>query len=77
MGACSSSRRRQHVDAEDAREAVSDAGFPKAVVQSSSGDGEPENITVRSSKLTNDEAFEIEQALGSASPATSPRSATS
>ena len=52
------------LDPETAREAVSDAGFPTAVVQSSSGDGESENITVRSSKLTNDEAFEIEQALG-------------
>ncbi len=52
------------LDPETAREAVSDAGFPAAVVQSSSGDGETENVTVRSSELTNDEAFEIEQALG-------------
>ncbi len=53
------------LDPEKAREAVSDAGYPTAIVQSSSGDGETENITVRSSKLTNDQAFEIEQALGS------------
>jgi SecD/SecF fusion protein len=43
---------------------VSEAGYPTAIVQSSSGDGESENVTVRSSKLTNDQAFEIEQALG-------------
>jgi SecD/SecF fusion protein len=49
---------------ETAREAVSEAGYPTAIVQSSSGDGETENVTVRSSKLTNDQAFEIEQALG-------------
>ena len=52
------------LDPETAREAVSDAGYPTAIVQSSSGDGESENVTVRSSKLTNDQAFEIEQALG-------------
>ena len=52
------------LDPEKAREAVSDAGYPTAIVQSSSGDGETENVTVRSSKLTNDQAFEIEQALG-------------
>ena len=52
------------LDPETAREAVSDAGYPTAVVQSSSGEGAAENVTVRSSKLTNDQAFEIEQALG-------------
>ncbi len=52
------------LDPETAREAVSEAGYPTAIVQSSSGDGESENVTVRSSKLTNDQAFEIEQALG-------------
>jgi len=52
------------VDPEDARTAVSDAGFAKAVVQQSSGDGESENITVRVENVTNDEAFEIEQAIG-------------
>ncbi len=52
------------LDPESAREAVSDAGYPTAIVQSSSGTGDAENITVRSSTLTNDQAFEIEQALG-------------
>ncbi|TXL62909.1 protein translocase subunit SecD [Aeromicrobium terrae] len=54
----------KQVDVEEAREAVSDAGFPTAVVQASSGDGETENITVRSSELTNDEAFAVERAIG-------------
>ncbi|KQY59104.1 preprotein translocase subunit SecD [Aeromicrobium sp. Root495] len=45
------------------REAVGEAGFPQAVVQASSGDGESENVTVRLDKITNDEAVEIEQAV--------------
>ncbi|MEJ7634343.1 protein translocase subunit SecD [Aeromicrobium sp.] len=53
----------QQVDVEEARDAVGDAGFAKAVVQSSSGNGANENITVRLDNITNDEAFEIEQAL--------------
>ncbi|MGA8988743.1 protein translocase subunit SecD [Aeromicrobium sp.] len=53
----------QTVEVEQAREAVGDAGFPKAVVQSSSGDGGTENITVRVDDITNDEAFRIETAL--------------
>lgn len=51
------------VDTEQAREAVSDAGFPTAVVQSSSGDGGRENITVRVDKITDDEAVEIQDAI--------------
>ncbi len=51
------------VDPEVAREAIGEAGFPRAVVQSSSGDGESENISVRVDDITNDEAFAIEQAL--------------
>ncbi|MCW2831987.1 MAG: protein translocase subunit SecD [Aeromicrobium sp.] len=51
------------IDAEDARVAVSDAGFTQAVVQSSSGEGDTENISVRLDDITNDGAFEIEQAL--------------
>ncbi|MBE1612813.1 protein translocase subunit SecD [Actinopolymorpha pittospori] len=47
------------VDVDAAREAVADAGFPRAVVQRSGED----NISVRTSELTNDEAFEVEQAL--------------
>ena len=53
----------QQVNVEDAREAVSDAGFAKAVVQSSSGKGDLENITVRVEKVSNDEAVEIQNAL--------------
>ncbi|WP_254052095.1 protein translocase subunit SecD [Aeromicrobium sp. A1-2] len=53
----------QTVEVEKAREAVGEAGFPKAVVQSSSGDGGAENITVRVDDITNDEAFKIETAL--------------
>jgi SecD/SecF fusion protein len=51
------------VDVEKAREAVSDAGFPTAVVQASSGNGEFENITVRVDKVTDDEAVEIQDSL--------------
>ncbi len=51
------------VDPEAAREAVSDAGFPRAVVQSSSGDGDAENISVRVDEVSNDEAVTIEQAI--------------
>lgn len=53
------------VKVEDARVAVSDAGFPKAVVQASSGDSGTENISVRVDDISNDEAVEIEQALAS------------
>lgn len=51
------------VDVEDARVAVSDAGFPQAVVQASSGEGDNENISVRVDDISNDEAFQIEKAL--------------
>lgn len=51
------------VDVDLARDAVGEAGFPKAVVQSSSGEGGNENITVRVDDITNDEAFQIEEAL--------------
>ncbi len=51
------------VDPEEARDAVSAAGFPRAVVQSSSGDGESENISVRVDEVSNDEAVTIEQAI--------------
>ncbi|HLR94631.1 MAG TPA: protein translocase subunit SecD [Jiangellaceae bacterium] len=52
----------QTVDVDTAREAVADAGFPNAVVQSS---GENE-ITVRTDELTQQEADSIEQAIGGA-----------
>jgi SecD/SecF fusion protein len=57
------------VSADAAREAVADAGFPRAVVQSSSGDGQAsgnENVTVRTEPITNDQAFAIERALSAA-----------
>lgn len=54
----------QSVDVEQARDAISDAGFPQAVVQSSGQDGE-ENISVRLDEINNDEAVEVEEALAS------------
>jgi len=44
---------------DDARQAVSDAGFPRAVVQESGDD----NISVRTGDMTNDEAAGIRAAL--------------
>ncbi|MET0928771.1 MAG: protein translocase subunit SecD [Aeromicrobium sp.] len=55
----------QDVNAEDARVAVSDAGFTQAVVQSSSGEDGRENISVRLDDITNEEAVQIEEALAS------------
>lgn len=52
------------VGAEQVRAAVSDAGFPRAVVQASS-QGTGENVTVRTAPLTNAEAFAVEQAVRS------------
>ena len=49
------------LSADEAREAVSDAGFPQAVVQTSSGDAGAENITVRTEQISNDEAVGIER----------------
>jgi SecD/SecF fusion protein len=53
------------VDAEDARVAVSEAGFSQAVVQSSSGEDGRENISVRLDDITNEEAAQIEESLAS------------
>lgn len=53
----------QPVTVEQARAAVSEAGFPRAVVQASSGVGEEEGITVRTGQLSNDEAAKVEAAL--------------
>ncbi|MBX6769703.1 MAG: protein translocase subunit SecF, partial [Actinomadura rubrobrunea] len=47
------------VDIDDARAAVSSAGFPRAVVQTSGKD----NISVRTEKLTNEEEKRIRDAL--------------
>jgi SecD/SecF fusion protein len=54
----------QAISVEQARSAVSEAGFPSAVVQTASvSGGESEQISVREGKLTNDEAVSIERAL--------------
>ncbi|GLW50622.1 protein translocase subunit SecDF [Streptomyces sp. NBRC 14336] len=50
------------VDVDTAREAVADAGFPRAVVQES-GDGD---ISVRTGELSNDEQHAIKSALAEA-----------
>ena len=49
----------QSLSVEQARTAVSEAGFPRAVVQES-GDG---NISVRTGELTNDEEVKVREAL--------------
>lgn len=49
----------QQVDIGTARSVVADAGFPRAIVQTS-GEG---NISVRTGQLSNQQAFEIEQSL--------------
>ena len=51
------------VDVEQAREAVADAGFPRAVVQESGED----NISVRTGEMTNDEEVTVREALAEAS----------
>ena len=48
--------------ADEAREAVADAGLPEAVVQESAGEDNPV-ITVRTGEITNDEADEIQAGL--------------
>lgn len=52
------------IPVEQARSAVAEAGFPGAVVQTSASTGEIPNITVRTAQLTNDQAVQIQQALG-------------
>jgi SecD/SecF fusion protein len=53
----------QDVGVEQARTAVAEAGFPGAVVQTSSGDGDRDNITVRTGQIDNDQAVSIEESL--------------
>lgn len=55
----------QAPDVEQVRSAVSDAGFPRAVVQESSGDGQDENVSIRLENITNDQAVEVEEAVAS------------
>jgi SecD/SecF fusion protein len=50
------------VDVDDARAAVTDAGFPTAVVQTSAQEGQ-ESITVRTGDISNAEATQIEESL--------------
>ena len=50
------------ITVEDARAAVSDAGFPGAVVQESSGDGR-DNITIRTESLSEEEVAVVEEAI--------------
>lgn len=57
----------QPVSVEQARAAVADAGFPRAVVQASDAEGEGESITVRTGTLSNDEAAKVEAALAEVS----------
>jgi SecD/SecF fusion protein len=52
----------QPISADRAREAVSDAGFPSAVVQESDQD----KITVRTGQISNDDQVRIEKAIGAA-----------
>ena len=52
------------IDADRAREAVADAGFPRAVVQES-GDGD---VSVRTEELTNEEEGQIEASLSDVAP---------
>ena len=56
----------EQVGAERARAAVAEAGFPGAVVQTSSGAGDVDDITVRTGQISNDEAVVIEQSLAGA-----------
>lgn len=53
------------VSPEQVREAVGDAGFNKAVVQESSGDGGKNNITVRLGNISNNEAVDVQEAVAS------------
>ena len=48
------------ISVDEAREAVADAGFPEAVVQSA----DTADFTVRTGEITNDEEQQIEDALG-------------
>jgi SecD/SecF fusion protein len=53
----------QHLTVDQARAAVADAGFPGAVVQSSSTSGDRENITVRTGQISNEDAAHVEESL--------------
>ncbi|RLV55311.1 protein translocase subunit SecD [Aeromicrobium phragmitis] len=57
----------QQPDVDEIRSAVSDAGFPNAVVQESSGDGGDSNVTVRTEDLSDEEADQVRDAVASVS----------
>ncbi len=48
---------------DDARDVVSDAGFPRAIVQTSGSDANGENISVRTAEMNNDQEAEVRAAL--------------
>ncbi|TNY35742.1 protein translocase subunit SecD [Thermomonospora catenispora] len=54
----------QRMDINDARKAVSDAGFPRAVVQTAGREGD--DISVRTEKLTNADVDKLQKALADA-----------
>ncbi|NLT56551.1 MAG: protein translocase subunit SecD [Actinomycetales bacterium] len=56
------------IDAEAARAAVGDAGFPEAVVQTSRDEDGGDEITVRTRPLTNEQAEEIQKTLTRVAP---------
>jgi SecD/SecF fusion protein len=48
---------------DDARDVVSDAGFPRAIVQTSGSTGGGDNISVRTADMNNDQEAEVRAAL--------------
>jgi SecD/SecF fusion protein len=54
---------------DDARAAVSDVGFPRAVVQTSGSDNSGDNISVRTAEMSNDQEAEVRAALAEESGA--------
>src|SRR5690606_7348899 len=54
----------QPMDINDARKVVSDAGFPRAVVQTAGREGD--DISVRTERLTNAEVDKLQKALADA-----------
>ena len=48
---------------------MAEAGFPGAVVQTSSGSSGTDNITVRTGQIDNDQAVGIEESLAQYAPA--------
>src|SRR5699024_12413695 len=55
----------QPIDAADARDAVSNAGFTQAVVQRSSSDSGPDNVSSRLGQVSNHQAVQVQKALES------------